>query len=100
MGQVAAEKADHVIVTDDNPRTEDPALIRDEIRTGCPDSVAVWPRDNAIRQAITQMSAHDSLLIAGKGHETVQMIGTETLPFDDAAVARNTIARLQEDSAC
>lgn len=100
MGQVAADKADHVIITDDNPRTEDPALIREEIRTGCPDSVAVWPRDDAIRQAISGLSACDSLLIAGKGHETVQMIGTETLPFDDAAVARNMLAQLQEDAAC
>ena len=100
MGHIAAEMADDVIITDDNPRTEDPAFIRSEIQVGCPDACIISPRDDAIRHAISVMSETDSLLIAGKGHETVQMIGTETLPFDDAAVARNMLAQLQEDAAC
>ena len=100
MGHIAAELADDVIITDDNPRTEDPAFIRNEIQVGCPNASIISPRDDAIRHAISVMSDTDSLLIAGKGHETVQMIGTETLPFDDAAVARNMIAALEQDASC
>ncbi len=91
MGAVAAKGADRVIITDDNPRSEDPALIRAAIMAACPKSEEVSPRDKAIAKAINDLNSGDILLIAGKGHESVQLIGTETLPFNDAAVASNAI---------
>jgi UDP-N-acetylmuramoyl-L-alanyl-D-glutamate--2,6-diaminopimelate ligase len=94
MGAIAAKLADHVIITDDNPRSEDPSIIRAEIRKACPDAKEISPRDAAIKAAISDLKAGDTLLIAGKGHETSQMIGTETLPFDDASVARHAIAQI------
>ena len=92
MGEVAAELADELIITDDNPRHEDPAAIRADIIKACPEADEISPRDLAIKTAIDRLGPDDGLLIAGKGHETVQMIGHETLPFDDAAVARNALA--------
>jgi len=94
MGAIAAKLADHIIITDDNPRSEDPSAIRAEICKGCPDAKEISPRDAAIKAAIAGLDGGDTLLIAGKGHETSQMIGTETLPFDDASVARHAIAQL------
>ena len=91
MGQGACQIADHVIVTDDNPRTEDPAAIRNSILNACDSAVEIVPRDKAISTALTQLDIGDVLLIAGKGHETGQLIGNETLPFDDAALAHNQI---------
>ena len=99
MGQAAARLADHIIITDDNPRSEDPAAIRADIRGGCPEAEEIAPRDKAIHTAISRLQSGDALLIAGKGHETVQQIGTESLPFDDAAVARVAIDRLEPDDA-
>ena len=99
MGAVAATAADHVIITDDNPRREDPAAIRAAIAAACPNAEEIAPRDTAIHRAIDMLQAGDVLLIAGKGHESVQLIGTETLPFDDAAVAANAIAALKGGTA-
>ena len=96
MGAIAARLADEVIITDDNPRSEDPAAIRAEIRKGCPNAIEISPRDEAIKTAIAALAGGDTLLIAGKGHETSQMIGTETLPFDDASVARHALSQLGE----
>ncbi len=95
MGEIAGRLADYVIITDDNPRSEDPSAIRAEIRKGCPNAEEISPRDAAIKAAISGLHAGDTLLIAGKGHETSQMIGTETLPFDDASVARHAIAQIR-----
>ncbi len=97
MGKIAGKLADHIIITDDNPRSEDPAAIRAEIRSACPDAREISPRDQAIKTAILSIQQGDTLLIAGKGHETVQMIGTETLPFDDASVARHMISNSFSD---
>lgn len=94
MGAAAARIADHVIITDDNPRSENPAEIRAEILASCPDAEEISARDKAIISAVRQLKSGDSLLIAGKGHETVQQIGTETLPFDDAAVARVALQQI------
>jgi len=94
MGKIAADSADHIIVTDDNPRSEDPATIRKQIIEACPNAVEIAGRDKAIADAIGELEAGDVLLIAGKGHETVQLIGKETLPFSDANVARNAIKLL------
>ena len=86
MGAIAAEYADFTIVTDDNPRHEDPAVIRDAILQSAPDAQNIGDRHSAIRQGLEQITSGDVLLVAGKGHEDNQLIGSETLPFSDAAV--------------
>ncbi len=96
MGQVACQIADHVIVTDDNPRNEDPTAIRSSILNVCDSAVEIVPREKAIATALAQLDAGDVLLIAGKGHETGQLIGNETLPFDDAALASNRLRAMHE----
>lgn len=96
MGAVATRRAERVIITSDNPRSEDPLAIIDEILAGCdPDaSVTVEPdRANAIALAIAQAAPGDLVVIAGKGHETTQKIGDTTLPFDDAEHGRRELER-------
>jgi len=88
MGKVAAECADRAYVTDDNPRSEDPAAIRRAILQGAPAAVEIGNRHRAIAAAVGDLRRGDVLVIAGKGHETGQIVGAEVLPFDDAAVAR------------
>ena len=83
MGAVAAAKADQVIVTDDNPRSEDAASIRAAILAAAPGAIEIGDRREAIRSAIAQLRAGDVLLIAGKGHETGQIIGDRVVPFSD-----------------
>jgi len=83
MGQVAAELADVVIVTDDNPRHEDPAAIRAEILAACPGAMEIADRAAAIRQGMALLEKGDILLVAGKGHETGQIVGDEVVPFSD-----------------
>jgi UDP-N-acetylmuramoyl-L-alanyl-D-glutamate--2,6-diaminopimelate ligase len=92
MGKIAARDADVVIVTDDNPRSEDPALIRAAIMQGCPSATNLGGRREAISAAITMAGADDILLIAGKGHEQGQIVGDRVLPFDDVTVARECAA--------
>jgi UDP-N-acetylmuramoyl-L-alanyl-D-glutamate--2,6-diaminopimelate ligase len=96
MGEAAAAHADVVIVTDDNPRSEDPALIRRAILAACPAAQEIGDRALAIRTAIERLAAGDVLVIAGKGHESGQIVGERRLPFDDAAVARAVLGRLGE----
>lgn len=88
MGDIAARLSDVVIVTDDNPRMEDPALIRKAVLEGCPGAHEIGDRGEAIGYALSIMQAGDVVVIAGKGHESGQIVGKETLPFDDADVAR------------
>jgi len=88
MGAVAARLSDVVIVTDDNPRGEDPATIRSAIMAGAPGATEVGGRREAIAEAIRIARAGDIILVAGKGHETGQIVGDRVLPFDDALVAR------------
>lgn len=83
MGRVAVEKADLVIVTDDNPRTEDPAEIRRTILTAAPGAREIGDRRQAIMEAVAALRPGDTLLVAGKGHETYQIIGTKKYPFHD-----------------
>ncbi len=83
MGAVAAAKADRVIVTDDNPRSENAAAIRAEILAAAPAAIEIGDRREAIRAAIAGLSRGDVLLIAGKGHETGQIIGDRVMPFSD-----------------
>jgi len=91
MGEIASRDADIVFVTDDNPRSEEAATIRAAIIAACPGATEIAGRDKAIATAIAGLGAGDVLLIAGKGHETVQLVGGETLPFSDTNVARNAI---------
>lgn len=83
MGKIAVEKADVVIVTDDNPRTETPAVIRSEILAAAKGAREMGDRAEAIKAAINMMSAGDVVLVAGKGHETGQIVGSRVLPFSD-----------------
>jgi UDP-N-acetylmuramoyl-L-alanyl-D-glutamate--2,6-diaminopimelate ligase len=87
MGAIAAKHADTVIVTDDNPRSEDPATIRAEILTAVPEGIEIGDRGEAIAQAIAGLQKGDTLLIAGKGHETGQIIGDTVVPFSDQETA-------------
>ena len=92
MGEVAARMSDVAIVTDDNPRTEDPAKIRREVMEGALGAIEIGDRRAAIAEAIRLAGSGDIVLIAGKGHETGQVIGELVLPFDDALVARECAA--------
>ena len=92
MGAVATRLSDIVIVTDDNPRSEDPAVIRSAIMAGAQGAREVPGRREAIAEAIRIASEGDIVLVAGKGHETGQIIGKRVLPFDDALVARECAA--------
>lgn len=91
MGKIAAELADRVIVTDDNPRHEDPGTIRSEVIAGCPNAKNIGDRRKAIAEAMEIAGKGDSILIAGKGHETGQIIGDEVLPFDDREIVREIL---------
>jgi len=84
-----------VVVTDDNPRSEDPAAIRREILTGCGEVREIGDRREAIEAAVASLRPDDVLLIAGKGHEPGQIVGDQVLPFDDAEVAREAVAQLR-----
>ncbi|WP_108837474.1 UDP-N-acetylmuramoyl-L-alanyl-D-glutamate--2,6-diaminopimelate ligase [Tateyamaria sp. Alg231-49] len=95
MGQAAAQNADVVFVTDDNPRSEDPATIRAAVMEGCPEAHEVGDRAEAILRAVDALGPGDALLIAGKGHETGQIVGDDILPFDDAEQASVAVAALE-----
>jgi UDP-N-acetylmuramoyl-L-alanyl-D-glutamate--2,6-diaminopimelate ligase len=92
MGAAAVAIADQVIVTDDNPRSEDPAMIRAAILVAAPGASEVADRRAAIATAIAASGADDVVLIAGKGHEQGQVVGAQVLPFDDVQVARECAA--------
>lgn len=92
MGQVAAAAADVAIVTDDNPRGEDPAAIRAMVLKGAPEALEIGDRRAAIAAAIAMAAPEDIVLIAGKGHEQGQIVGDRVLPFDDVGVARECAA--------
>ena len=95
MGALAAKLADAVIVTDDNPRSEDPAAIRRQVISGAQGSLVreCAPREAAIEMAVRELGPSDVLLIAGKGHEKVQVTREGSNPFDDAAVASRVFQR-------
>ena len=92
MGAVAARLADVVIVTDDNPRSEDPAAIRRDVLAGAPGAREVGGRREAIAAAVAEAGPDDIILLAGKGHEQGQIVGDQVLPFDDVEVARECAA--------
>jgi UDP-N-acetylmuramoyl-L-alanyl-D-glutamate--2,6-diaminopimelate ligase len=107
MGAVAGRLSDLILITSDNPRSEDPARIIEEIQRGItPDTrrdssqrvLTVVDRLEAISTAIELARPGDLVLIAGKGHEKYQVIGTQVLPFDDVAVAREALSRRRSNS--
>jgi UDP-N-acetylmuramoyl-L-alanyl-D-glutamate--2,6-diaminopimelate ligase len=91
MGAIAARLSDYAIVTDDNPRTEDAADIRAQVMVGCPNAEEIGDRRAAIRAAIAMADEGDVVVLAGKGHESGQIVGTTVLPFDDAEEARKAV---------
>ena len=95
MGAAAAEYADAVFITDDNPRSEVPGDIRASVMEGCPEAIEVADRAEAILRAVDALEPGDALLIAGKGHETGQVVGDDVLPFDDVEQASIAVAALE-----
>jgi len=98
MGGIATRLADRAIITDDNPRTEDAATIRREVMAGATGATEIGDRAQAIATAMRDLVAGDVLVIAGKGHETYQIIGTVKHDFDDSQVARDVAARLESEA--
>ena len=94
MGAAAAAHADVVFVTDDNPRSEDPGVIRAAVMEGAPEATEVADRAEAILRGVDALGPGDALLIAGKGHETGQIVGDDVLPFDDVEQASVAVAAL------
>ena len=95
MGEIAARSADVVIVTDDNPRSEKPEAIRKQILAAAPLALEIGDRAAAIRAGVSMLLGGDALLIAGKGHETGQIVGDKVLPFSDADEARAALKEAQ-----
>jgi UDP-N-acetylmuramoyl-L-alanyl-D-glutamate--2,6-diaminopimelate ligase len=96
MGEIARSLADQVIVTDDNPRSEDPAAIRRAILAAAPGALEIGDRAEAIETAVAALGPGDLLVVAGKGHEPGQIVGDRVLPFDDRDMVRDVVARLEE----
>ncbi len=92
MGEIASRLADHVIVTDDNPRSEAPEIIRREIVGGATKAENIGDRAKAIKAAVDAMRGGDVLLVAGKGHEEGQQVGAKLLPFVDHDAVRAALA--------
>ena len=97
MGKIAAARADLAIVTDDNPRSEDPAAIRSEILHAAPGALEIGDRASAIAEAIGRLERGDVLLVAGKGHETGQTVGATVIPFSDHDAVT---AALKQEAKC
>ncbi|MFS8111746.1 UDP-N-acetylmuramoyl-L-alanyl-D-glutamate--2,6-diaminopimelate ligase [Rhizobium jaguaris] len=95
MGEIACRLADVVVVTDDNPRSEEPAAIRAEIMAAAPCATEIGDRAKAIREAVGMLKSGDTLIVAGKGHEEGQTIGSVTLPFSDHAELRKALEEVK-----
>ncbi|MGB0719317.1 MAG: UDP-N-acetylmuramoyl-L-alanyl-D-glutamate--2,6-diaminopimelate ligase, partial [Bdellovibrionales bacterium] len=91
MGDIATRLADRVVITDDNPRSEDPAAIRAAIMAAAPDAREIPDRRKAINHCVSSLQSGDVLLVAGKGHEQGQILAGQTLPFDDVSEVRSSI---------
>ena len=92
MGKVVSEHADIAIVTDDNPRSEDPAVIRAAIMAACPEALEIGDRAQAIQYAVDNLAPGDVLVVAGKGHETGQTVGKKVIPFSDQEAVLTCVA--------
>ncbi len=99
MGEIAARLSDIAIVTDDNPRSEDPAAVRSEIVAACPGAIEIGDRKEAIHHAIQLLENGDCLVVAGKGHEEGQIVGSKVLPFSDHQVVREAIGGVRDENA-
>lgn len=99
MGKIADDMADIAIITDDNPRSEDPAKIRAAMMAGTRRAREIGGRREAVRAAVRDLEEGDVLVIAGKGHEQGQIIGSRVEPFDDVSEARKAIAQLKSEAA-
>ncbi len=97
MGKIAHLNSNVTIITDDNPRKEAPEKIRKDILKECPNAIEISGRDKAIKKAVSMLKMNDILLIAGKGHETTQTVGTESLPFDDVSAVKLAIENLNNE---
>jgi UDP-N-acetylmuramoyl-L-alanyl-D-glutamate--2,6-diaminopimelate ligase len=101
MGEVAGRNSDLVIITSDNPRTENPLKIIEQIEVGVKNSncpyLSISDRREAIHRAIFQAKPNDVVIIAGKGHETYQIVGSNKYHFDDREIAREALEKLNED---
>lgn len=100
MGQVASQFADHIVVTDDNPRTEDPEQIIRDIVSGMPNTASVVTqvgRAEAVRQTLAQLKSKDVAVVAGKGHETYQMVGTRRVNYDERTYVTQLIEEFTHD---
>lgn len=95
MGRIADTLADYAIVTDDNPRSEDPGSIRKAVLAACPRGKEVADRKEAIYVALQALKPGDTLVVAGKGHEKTQIVGDKIFPFDDAEIIRNAVKALR-----
>jgi len=91
MGSVVSRFADYVIVTDDNPRWEDPSVIRSHILEGAQNAIEIGDRLSAISYAVNNMNKDDILIIAGKGHETGQIIQDQIIPFNDLEIVKKIL---------
>jgi UDP-N-acetylmuramoyl-L-alanyl-D-glutamate--2,6-diaminopimelate ligase len=99
MARAMAEMADEAVFTSDNPRTEDPLAILEQMSAGVPDGVpfSVLPdRRDAIREIVRRARPGDTVLLAGKGHETYQILGPRTVPFDDREEARRALREARD----
>jgi UDP-N-acetylmuramoyl-L-alanyl-D-glutamate--2,6-diaminopimelate ligase len=96
MGAIAARNADVTIVTDDNPRSEDPTAIRAEILASASGAMEIADRGEAIRTAVAMLGAGDVLCVAGKGHETGQIVADRVLPFSDHEAVADALAARRE----
>jgi len=97
MGAVAARLADRVLVTSDNPRSEDPLKIIDQVKSGAAGGEIEADRARAIEKIVAEAASNDVVLVAGKGHEDYQEIAGRRLPFSDAAVARAAVAKRERE---
>lgn len=93
MGRTASKLADEVIVTDDNPRTENAEMIRRAVLKGCPNAQEIGDRESAIREGVSRLGPNDCLVIAGKGHEQGQIIGDQIIPFSDVEQVRAALRK-------
>ena len=98
MGKIASKLSDHVIITDDNPRHENPSKIRSQIMKFCPGAIEIADRSKAILTGVSLLKNGDALVIAGKGHENFQIYGDNKYPFNDAEEASFAIKILEERS--
>ncbi len=98
MGVVATKLAEEVIVTDDNPRTEDAATIRQAVLKGCPDATEIGDRAKAIAEGISRLGPRDCLVVAGKGHEQGQIVGDKVIPFSDVEEVQKALGKIKKQA--